>query len=219
MRGHITGVTDTSLWGMYSAGARADVRLPRSRTGWRKNTPLPTHIVTPTTKAEHGGHDEPLSCDDVVERGLLPAELWERVDGGRVGDLRPRRVELGRAGRTDPRRHQVRVRADARRRADPDRRGAHARLVALVGRRHATTPGSPPGSSPRASTRRSSGGRSPTSATRATGRCRRCPTRSGPRPRPATSTPTSGSPTSAFEPGAYPVADRLIANLTKAGLL
>jgi phosphoribosylaminoimidazole-succinocarboxamide synthase len=78
VRGHITGVTDTSLWGMYAAGARHmyGYDLP---DGLRKNTPLPRHIVTPTTKAEAGGHDEPLSCADVVERGLLPADLWERV--------------------------------------------------------------------------------------------------------------------------------------------
>ena len=78
VRGHITGVTDTSLWGMYAEGARSmyGYTFP---DGLLKNTPLPEHIVTPTTKAQHGGHDEPLSCDDVVERGLLPAELWERV--------------------------------------------------------------------------------------------------------------------------------------------
>jgi phosphoribosylaminoimidazole-succinocarboxamide synthase len=78
VRGHITGVTDTSLWGMYSTGARAmyGYRFP---DGLTKNTPLPRPIVTPTTKAQHGGHDEPLACDEVVERGLLPAELWEQV--------------------------------------------------------------------------------------------------------------------------------------------
>jgi len=78
VRGYITGVTDTSLWAMYAAGARTvyGYELP---DGLRKNTPLPRHLVTPTTKATHGGHDEPLSCADVVARGLLPADLWERV--------------------------------------------------------------------------------------------------------------------------------------------
>jgi phosphoribosylaminoimidazole-succinocarboxamide synthase len=78
VRGHITGVTDTSLWGMYAAGARQmyGYVLP---DGLRKNTPLPRHIVTPTTKAESGGHDQPLSCAEVVDRGLLPADLWEHV--------------------------------------------------------------------------------------------------------------------------------------------
>jgi phosphoribosylaminoimidazole-succinocarboxamide synthase len=78
VRGHITGVTDTSLWGMYSEGARSmyGYTFP---DGLIKNTALPSHIVTPTTKARHGGHDEPLSCSDVVDRGFLPAELWDRV--------------------------------------------------------------------------------------------------------------------------------------------
>jgi phosphoribosylaminoimidazole-succinocarboxamide synthase len=78
VRGHITGVTNTSLWGMYAAGARRmyGYELP---DGLRKNTPLPRYIVTPTTKAAAGGHDEPLSCADVVDRELLPTDLWERV--------------------------------------------------------------------------------------------------------------------------------------------
>ncbi len=78
VRGHITGVTDTSLWGMYSAGARSmyGYTFP---DGLSKNTALASHIVTPTTKAQQGGHDEPLSCDDVVERGYLSADLWDRV--------------------------------------------------------------------------------------------------------------------------------------------
>ena len=78
VRGHITGVTDTSLWSMYAGGARHMYGYDFP-DGLRKNTPLPAAIVTPTTKAAHGGHDEPLSCADVVARGLLPAELWERV--------------------------------------------------------------------------------------------------------------------------------------------
>lgn len=78
VRGHITGVTDTSLWAMYSGGARRMYGYDFP-DGLRKNTALPHHIVTPTTKAAHGGHDEPLSCAEVVDRGLLPADLWERV--------------------------------------------------------------------------------------------------------------------------------------------
>jgi phosphoribosylaminoimidazole-succinocarboxamide synthase len=78
VRGRITGVTDTSIWGMYSEGARSmyGYEFP---DGLRKNTPLPQPIVTPTTKARHCGHDEPLSCAEVVERGLLPARLWDDV--------------------------------------------------------------------------------------------------------------------------------------------
>ena len=93
VRGHITGVTDTSLWGMYSAGARAmyGYEFP---DGLRKNTPLPAHIVTPTTKAHEGGHDEPLSCADVVARGLLAPDLWDRVVEAAL-ELFARGVSLG----------------------------------------------------------------------------------------------------------------------------
>jgi phosphoribosylaminoimidazole-succinocarboxamide synthase len=92
VRGHITGVTDTSLWGMYSAGRRTMYGYDFP-DGLRKNTPLPRHIVTPTTKAQHGGHDEPLSCAEVVERGLLPEELWERVQAAALA-LFARGVEV-----------------------------------------------------------------------------------------------------------------------------
>ncbi len=93
VRGHITGVTDTSLWGMYGAGARAmyGYEFP---DGLRKNTPLPAHIVTPTTKAHEGGHDEPLSCADVVARGLLAPDLWDRVVEAAL-ELFARGVSLG----------------------------------------------------------------------------------------------------------------------------
>lgn len=97
VRGHITGVTDTSLWGMYSEGARSMYGYDFP-DGLRKNTPLPRHIVTPTTKAAHGGHDEPLSCAEVVERGLLEADLWERVTEAALA-IFARGVEIGeRAG-------------------------------------------------------------------------------------------------------------------------
>ena len=95
VRGHITGVTDTSLWGMYESGARSmyGYELP---DGLTKNTPLPRHIVTPTTKAVAGGHDEPLSCAEVTERGLLEPDLWERVMAAALA-IFGRGVELGAA--------------------------------------------------------------------------------------------------------------------------
>jgi len=77
VRGYITGVTKTSLWYNYSRGERVlyGLRLP---DGLRKNDPLPQPIITPTTKAI-GGHDEPLTRDQVVERDLAPAHLWSQV--------------------------------------------------------------------------------------------------------------------------------------------
>lgn len=94
VRGHITGVTDTSIWGMYEAGARSMYGYDFP-DGLHKNTPLPRHIVTPTTKATAGGHDVPITCAEVVERGLVDADLWERVMAAALAVFR-RGVEIGR---------------------------------------------------------------------------------------------------------------------------
>lgn len=93
VRGYITGVTDTSIWGMYSEGAR-NIYGYDFPDGLEKNTPLPHHIVTPTTKAERGGHDVPLTCAQVVEHGHLDAGLWERVIDAALA-IFARGVELG----------------------------------------------------------------------------------------------------------------------------
>lgn len=79
VRGHITGVTTTSLWRQYADGART-IYGYRFADGLRKNSALPTAIITPTTKAEHGAHDEPLSPSDVVTKGLVDAALWSAVE-------------------------------------------------------------------------------------------------------------------------------------------
>jgi len=78
VRGRITGVTSTSLWRMYSQGERLlyGHRLP---DGLRKNEALPAPLITPTTKAEIGDHDAPLTCDEVVSLGLVEPGLWARV--------------------------------------------------------------------------------------------------------------------------------------------
>ena len=79
VRGFITGVTKTSLWTMYERGAR-DVYGHRLPDGLQKNDALPQAIVTPTTKAEQGGHDAPITALEIVARGLVSAELWAQVE-------------------------------------------------------------------------------------------------------------------------------------------
>lgn len=78
VRGYITGVTSTSLWKRYADGARViyGYTLP---DGLKKNSPLPAPLITPTTKADAGQHDEALTCAQVTERGLVDSALWERV--------------------------------------------------------------------------------------------------------------------------------------------
>lgn len=78
VRGALTGSTTTSVWQRYAQGARV-IDGHRFPDGLTKNTVLDQPIITPTTKAVAGGHDEPLSCAQVVERGLVEAELWDRV--------------------------------------------------------------------------------------------------------------------------------------------
>jgi phosphoribosylaminoimidazole-succinocarboxamide synthase len=97
VRGYITGVTSTSLWSQYATGDRRlyGYDFP---DGLAKNSVLLGPIVTPTTKALGGAHDEPLSCVEVVERGLLDAELWERVMAVALEVFRRGQVIAGDAG-------------------------------------------------------------------------------------------------------------------------
>lgn len=78
VRGYITGVTDTSLWRRYSQGERTIYGL-EFPDGLQKNQQLPTPVITPTTKAEKGQHDERLTSAEVLERGLVEPVLWAQV--------------------------------------------------------------------------------------------------------------------------------------------
>jgi phosphoribosylaminoimidazole-succinocarboxamide synthase len=78
VRGYITGVTDTALWTLYDAGVPKPYGLDLP-AGLRKNDRLPTPVITPTTKGGPGEHDERLSEDEVVARGLVSAERWAEV--------------------------------------------------------------------------------------------------------------------------------------------
>lgn len=78
VRGFITGVTKTALWYRYALGER-EIYGYRFPEGLQKNTALPDAIITPTTKGGPTGHDERLTCAEVVEKGLLDAQTWEQV--------------------------------------------------------------------------------------------------------------------------------------------
>jgi len=78
VRGYITGVTSTALWYRYSLGER-DIYSYHFPEGLRKNAQLPEPIITPTTKGGATGHDERLTCAEVVEKGLLDQQTWDQV--------------------------------------------------------------------------------------------------------------------------------------------
>jgi phosphoribosylaminoimidazole-succinocarboxamide synthase len=79
VRGYITGVTKTSLWYLYDQGDRRPYGLSLP-DGLRKNDPLPAPVITPTTKAEKGQHDERLTREQILERDLVAPPLWEEVE-------------------------------------------------------------------------------------------------------------------------------------------
>lgn len=78
VRGFITGVTSTSLWTLYEQGVDRPYGLELP-TGLRKDDRLPSPVITPTTKATGGAHDERLTSAEVTERGLVEPALWQRV--------------------------------------------------------------------------------------------------------------------------------------------
>ncbi|MCC6458555.1 MAG: phosphoribosylaminoimidazolesuccinocarboxamide synthase [Caldilineaceae bacterium] len=83
VRGYISGVTQTALWYRYSQGERNiyGIDFP---DGLHKNDPLPTPVITPTTKARDGGHDERITSAEIVSRGLIEAKLWEHVSDAAI---------------------------------------------------------------------------------------------------------------------------------------
>jgi phosphoribosylaminoimidazole-succinocarboxamide synthase len=78
VRGYITGVTSTALWYRYSVGER-NIYGFEFPEGLRKNQVLPEPTITPTTKGSAAGHDERLTCAEVVEKGFLDKNTWDRV--------------------------------------------------------------------------------------------------------------------------------------------
>jgi phosphoribosylaminoimidazole-succinocarboxamide synthase len=79
VRGYISGVTSTSLWRLYEQGERRPYGVPLPE-GMRKNDPLPTPIITPTTKAAAGSHDQQLTRDTIIREGIVSAEVWQQVE-------------------------------------------------------------------------------------------------------------------------------------------
>jgi phosphoribosylaminoimidazole-succinocarboxamide synthase len=70
MRSYLTGVTSTSIWSHYQKGSRefCGHKLP---DGMRKNQRLEKALLTPSTKAEKGGHDESVSREQILAMGAL----------------------------------------------------------------------------------------------------------------------------------------------------
>ena len=78
VRDYLAGTTATSVWSMYKAGRRElyGLRFPE---GLRENERLPQTVITPTTKARDGEHDEPITSAEIVDRRVLTPAQWQEV--------------------------------------------------------------------------------------------------------------------------------------------
>lgn len=66
VRGYLTG----SSWRAFKAGARSICGVPLP-DGMREHQRFDHPIITPTTKAEHGAHDEDISREEIIAKGLV----------------------------------------------------------------------------------------------------------------------------------------------------
>ena len=75
IRQYITG----SLWREYSSGINGQYgfMLPENLI---KNQKFDKPILTPSTKAEYGMHDEPISKDEIIENKLVELEIYEKAE-------------------------------------------------------------------------------------------------------------------------------------------
>jgi len=80
VRDYLTGSTETSIWPMYQQGERV-LYGHRFPDGLVKNQKLPETIITPTTKAEAGEHDAPITAAEIVEQGILTQAQWDDIAG------------------------------------------------------------------------------------------------------------------------------------------
>lgn len=87
VRGYITGVTSTALWYRYSLGER-EIYGYHFPEGLQKNELLPEPIITPTTKGGLTGHDERLTCKEVTQLGYLDEQTWDQVQAASLAVFR-----------------------------------------------------------------------------------------------------------------------------------
>lgn len=79
VRGYITGVTTTSAWYNYEKGVRSFCGN-RLRDGMKKDQKFDKPIITPSTKAEKGGHDESVSGEEIIKRGLVDEKIYRKME-------------------------------------------------------------------------------------------------------------------------------------------
>lgn len=75
VRGYLTG----SSWREYKKGVRQICGVPIS-DGMKEHEKFTEPILTPTTKAEQGRHDENISREEIIKEGLVPEEEYNLLE-------------------------------------------------------------------------------------------------------------------------------------------
>jgi len=75
IRGYLAGHAART----YKSGLRelCGVALPE---GLKENDAFPNPIITPATKAEHGDHDEDISREDIIAKGIVSEEDYVQLE-------------------------------------------------------------------------------------------------------------------------------------------
>jgi phosphoribosylaminoimidazole-succinocarboxamide synthase len=75
VRAYLTG----SSWRTYNAGSReiCGIKIP---DGMKEHQKFEKPIITPTTKAEQGRHDEDISRGEIISQGLIPEDEYNLIE-------------------------------------------------------------------------------------------------------------------------------------------
>lgn len=75
VRGYLTG----SSWRLYKGGGREICGIPLPE-GMREHQRFEKPLITPTTKAEQGMHDQDISAEEIIRTGLVSEEEYRMLE-------------------------------------------------------------------------------------------------------------------------------------------
>ncbi|HBE41414.1 MAG TPA: phosphoribosylaminoimidazolesuccinocarboxamide synthase [Bacteroidales bacterium] len=75
VRAYLTG----SSWRTYKAGERHICGIPLP-DGMKEHQKFPVPLITPTTKAERGHHDQDISREEIISKELIPEDEYALIE-------------------------------------------------------------------------------------------------------------------------------------------
>jgi phosphoribosylaminoimidazole-succinocarboxamide synthase len=75
VRGYLTG----SSWRLYKSGGREICGIPLPE-GMKEHQRFEKPLITPTTKAEQGMHDQDISAEEIIRSGLVAEEEYRQLE-------------------------------------------------------------------------------------------------------------------------------------------